>query len=662
MLGIYCRTSRESGAPVSTIEQQKDAGIKFALDRKLDYKIYADAGISGYTIGEEGADIFRNRPEFSGLMNDIKLKKIDAVWVWEHSRLSRNQYASAIIFQEFIKYNIILYEKDKEVDLNDPISVMMRGVLDSVAQYERSMIVGRTTRGLHNAIDNGNRGYPIFYGYKKVGKNNVGRMNWEPVENELNNLKFAYQKVKEGWTLHQVCLELYNRKIIDTSERIRLSTKWTRFLRHFEYTGNALNREGLEILDKFEDNEINDISVINNPKYYSKSVPYPQVIVSIEDWITVRNKLQRYKVRFSNNRKLRTITASKDIATGIIQCAICGLKYYFYPTQFTSKTPGKTRVYYYYKHMGSMDNKSCKQRPKTIKTERVNNFFKLYYFYYYLVFDDTASLTEETQRRIEQDQITIKELIQQKQDENIKSDKNIKKFNDALDGAEDKKTILILAERISHEEEKVEKNNALLVTLNVESDKLEESYRSNALEMTYYDVTEKIVEFFEKSDIETQRKELLRIVDNCFLYGKNLIIVSKQMLFLFDTDSSYKVDDEIYANFKADKNFKLNFLHPGFNYEELKNTEGTSEAWEVKADYFYSRDMEKKSMNELNLNDTVNNVPLREQVSKWFSELGISYDLANIDKVIHFVADWPDWLKTYMYISQFKYMVAKDYA
>jgi DNA invertase Pin-like site-specific DNA recombinase len=658
MLGIYCRTSRESATPVSTIEQQKNAGIKFAFDRKFDYKIYADEGISGYTIDEDAEDLFKNRPEFSRLLDDIKHQKIDSVWVWEHSRLSRNMMASTYIFQQFKKSNITVYEKDSEFKFDDPDAKMMRGVLDVIAEYERSMIVGRTTRGLHNAIDNGNRGYPIFYGYKKAGKDNSGRMKWEPVESELNNLEFAYQKVKEGWTLHQVCLELYNNKIINTSERIRLSTKWTRFLRHFEYTGYALNREGLSVLHKFEKNEINDISVINNPKYYIKSVPYPRAIVSIDDWITVMNKLQRYKVRYINNRKLRTISASKDMATGIIQCATCKLKYYYYPTPVILKT-GERQVYYYYKHMGTMDNKSCKQHPKTIKTDRVNDFFKLYYFYYYLVFDDTASLVQETQRRITQDQITTKERIQQMKEEITKSEKNIKKFNGALDGAEDKKTIRVLAERISHEEDEKEKNSALLASLIVELDKLEESYHSNELEMTFYDVKEKVVDFFEKYDIDTQRKELLRIIDKCLLYGKYLIIVSKRMIFLFDTRSSFKVDEQMFANFKNDANFKLNFLHPGFNYKELKET--TSEAYEVKSDYFYSHDMKKNSMNELNLNDTIDKILLREQVSNWFIELGINYDLADIDKVIHFVKDWPNWLKEYMYICQFKYMVAKEF-
>jgi DNA invertase Pin-like site-specific DNA recombinase len=242
MLGIYCRTSRENGAIVSTIEQQKKAGMEFALNKGFNFEIYADEGISGFKI-EEGDDIFKNRPNFSRLMDDIKLGKIDAVWVWEHSRLSRNTFASGYISQQFIKYNIILYEKDTELKLDDPSSEMVRGMLDVIAQYERHMIVGRTTRGLHNAIDKGNRGYCVLYGYRKVGINISGRVNWEPVESELNNLKFAYEKVKEGYSLHRVCLELYDNKKIDIKERIRKSTKWTRFIRHFEYTGYALNRE-----------------------------------------------------------------------------------------------------------------------------------------------------------------------------------------------------------------------------------------------------------------------------------------------------------------------------------------------------------------------------------------------------------------------------------
>jgi DNA invertase Pin-like site-specific DNA recombinase len=112
MLGIYCRTSRETDFETSTISQQRTAGIKFAEENKFEYELYEDEGISGYKISEDEQDPFNNRPAFTKLINDIKDTKIDKVWIWEHSRLSRNQYASAFIFNVFEKYKITLYENN----------------------------------------------------------------------------------------------------------------------------------------------------------------------------------------------------------------------------------------------------------------------------------------------------------------------------------------------------------------------------------------------------------------------------------------------------------------------------------------------------------------------------------------------------------------------
>ena len=157
MLGIYCRTSRETEIENSTISQQRMIGIKFAEQNNFEYEIYEDEGKSGYKISDDDSDPFNNRPDFTRLINDIKDKKIDKVWVWEHSRLSRNQYASAFIFKIFEKYKITLFENNKQFDMNDPQIKFTRQILDAVSEYERQLIVARTTRGLRKRIDEGKR-------------------------------------------------------------------------------------------------------------------------------------------------------------------------------------------------------------------------------------------------------------------------------------------------------------------------------------------------------------------------------------------------------------------------------------------------------------------------------------------------------------------------
>jgi DNA invertase Pin-like site-specific DNA recombinase len=261
MLGIYARTSRDNPLEVvSTIDQQIKAGIEFANKNGFEYRVYADKGISGYKIAdEEDKDPFNNRPEFTKLINDIKQGLVDCVWVWEHSRISRNQYASAYIFNIFQNNKITLYEKDKEFNLSDPTNQMLRQILDAVAQYERQLIVGRTTRGLYNAINSGKRAHAKFFGYKRVGRDKNGNLIWEPVESEIEQLKSWYKQYQEGKSLRSIILNQISKKSeIETQVLLQRATKLGRFLAHAEYTGYNLNMKGLEVLHKFEKCEIGE--------------------------------------------------------------------------------------------------------------------------------------------------------------------------------------------------------------------------------------------------------------------------------------------------------------------------------------------------------------------------------------------------------------------
>jgi len=215
MLGIYCRTSRDAGTENSTISQQKTAGIKFAEENSLEYEIYEDEGISGYKISDDDSDPFSNRPDFTRLMNEIKSGKIDKVWVWEHSRLSRNQYASVFIFKTFEKHKITLYENQKQFDMNDPQIKFMRQMLDAVSEYERQLIVARTTRGLRKRIDEGKRSFPNLYGYRKEGKDEKGYTKWVPVESEIENYRHILKRFTEGASLRKITLELYDKLSIE---------------------------------------------------------------------------------------------------------------------------------------------------------------------------------------------------------------------------------------------------------------------------------------------------------------------------------------------------------------------------------------------------------------------------------------------------------------
>ena len=54
ILGIYVRTSIEKED--TSIEQQKQEGIKFCKKNKFDYQVYEDEGKSGFKVDDEEKD------------------------------------------------------------------------------------------------------------------------------------------------------------------------------------------------------------------------------------------------------------------------------------------------------------------------------------------------------------------------------------------------------------------------------------------------------------------------------------------------------------------------------------------------------------------------------------------------------------------------------
>jgi site-specific DNA recombinase len=562
MLGIYCRTSRETDVESSTISQQRTAGIKFAGEHKFEYEIYEDEGKSGYKISDDEQDPFNNRPAFMNLINDIKNGKIDKVWVWEHSRLSRNQYASAFIFNVFGKYKITLYENNKELKLDDPNLKFMRQMLDAVAEYERQLIVARTTRGLRKLINEGKRWHYKLYGYEKDGKDERGYTKWVPVESEINNYKYALKRYMEGASLMKIYCELYNINNLDKDKFARHSSRLGRILRKYQYTGYQLTIEGFDIFKRFKNNEIDSVHILlDKDKYWVKSVHYPVELISIEDWVKIVERLQIQTTKLRKSRKEILLRASKDIATGLVECGDCGARFYYKEQRPGKYISGEPKIYFSYCHFPKMNGYVCKQKPKSFKLDHINEIFKLFFFYSRLVFDDTNDLIKESQRNIKQAQTKMKELIIKSEKEISIIEKRLTKFRNALDNSPDEPDVIrVISKQIDTNETRLNELNIELSKLKIDYELQNEKFNRTLLEMTYYDVKEKINDWFYKMNIEEQRNELIRVIKACKIFNHHLLIDTGKIVFLFDIDRHHIFDMKLLENMNKDVIYKEHFI------------------------------------------------------------------------------------------------------
>jgi DNA invertase Pin-like site-specific DNA recombinase len=572
MMAIYCRTSKESE---TSIEQQKKIGIHFALKNKLEYEVYEDEGISGFKISDDDLDPFNNRPSFTTMINDIKQKKITKVWVFEHSRLSRNQYASAAIFNIFEKYQIELFENDKKLELNDPQFQMMRQILDAISQYERHLIVNRTTRGLHNAMDSGARGYSCFFGYEKIGFNEMTngkkrKMQWRPIDSQLNIINYAYDRILNGISYGVIARELFDKKLISNIKTMhRTRFLLSRYLSHFEYTGHTFNHEGKVIWRKIMSGEKIDIHILNNPKYYTTSKSYPEKLISIDDWFKVFERLIAVRTVDSEKKKTGKKRASSSLATGIIKCSDCGMMFYTRRARNAQK-----KTYDYYKHISAETiGDRCKQKPKTFRMDNTDEIFKTFFFFNSTVFDNSIALINETLFSIKQEISIADEKIDSITETIVKNEKQLNKFNKAHDEADDIETMKFYVKRITEIEAKNELLTKEKTSLIIKREELSIKYSGTELEKVYYNVKDLVLQFFNEQGNEEKRNHLIRVMKSCYAFGDFILIDTGSIVYLFDTKIKIKFNMSLLENLDEDIIYKNYFVNEQKQNNEIKKSD-----------------------------------------------------------------------------------------
>jgi site-specific DNA recombinase len=559
MTGIYCRTSVELE---SSIQQQMKIGIEFCKAKEWEFKVYKDEGISGYkesTKGKKDAktedDDPLNRDGFTELLHDIKKKKIDRVWVLYQSRLSRNNRATMNIFYMFGKHNVEIYEKDRKLEITDPQVKMYIGIQSVVDEFERELIVGRTKRGLHHLIDEGRRSYQSFYGYRKAGRNGNGRTIWEIDDSRMNVVRFTYEMLLKGASFKSILQSLRDSHSIDMREHKSLQRKLSQITSHVEYTGFTWTVEGARIYRGIIDGSVADVSSLNE-SHLVKCVSYPEKLISVSDWFKLFEKYIIRK-RVIDARKLKHLkTASKGLITGILECPICGQNFYNYNA---GKSKRKGTPLRYYKHHAA-NLKSCSNKPRTYKVEKLDEIFKTFFFFNWIVFDNSKKLLDEALYKINQE-ITIRnEKLRKIEDDILRSDKQLKKYNRALDDAEPSE-MKLYARRITEKEAELgslekEKNDAL-----IELEKVNAEYQGTMREKIFTNLKQLVNDFFTECDDEERRTRLIKSIKKAVIIDNLIFIDTGFIIYSFDARMNNRFDEGLLNHLNRKANFfKANFI------------------------------------------------------------------------------------------------------
>jgi hypothetical protein len=134
--------------------------------------------------------------------------------------------------------------------------------------------------------------------------------------------------------------------------------------------------------------------------------------------------------------------------------------------------------------------------------------------------------------------------------------------------------------------------------------------------MTYYDVKEKINDWFFKLNVEEQRNELIRAIKSCKIFNQYLIIDVGKIVFLFDINQHYVFDMNLLDNLNKDEVYKEHFI-------EMKNQKE-------------ARKFNDKLIANINLNRDKN---IRMLIFQYLVEkLGVIYNLNEISNLVSFAS------------------------
>ena len=290
ILHIYTRVSTLIQADEGmSLEFQKELGIKRATDLGFEYKLWNEGGKSS---NHEEID---KRPILSQLYNEIKRGSVKHLFVYDQSRLSRNDTVSSIFRIECAKQGVTLYNKEGKYNLSDHNDHFMKQILDAVGQFDNAQRAERTRMGKLARVKQGCwQGGPPPYGY------------------EIKDRKLAINEEEAKWV--RLIFERYASKVPTIDIKMELDRNgveprrkkgtWTMgslqaLMRNTHYIGSY----------DFKDKKTEDPVTVDCPR-----------ILSSDLWTRVKETREKYMDRRRSDNPTKHFYMLKHI----LRCAHCG--------------------------------------------------------------------------------------------------------------------------------------------------------------------------------------------------------------------------------------------------------------------------------------------------------------------------------------------------
>ena len=160
-LHIYTRVSTAVQADEGmSLDFQAEIGIKRAKDLGFGHRLWNEGGMSS---NHEEID---KRPKLSAVYNKILSGEIKHLFVYDQSRLSRNDSVSSAFRVACNRSGVTLHTKDGAFDLSNSTDQFMKKIMDAVAELDNAQRAERTRLGKLARVKQGHwLGGPPPFGY-----------------------------------------------------------------------------------------------------------------------------------------------------------------------------------------------------------------------------------------------------------------------------------------------------------------------------------------------------------------------------------------------------------------------------------------------------------------------------------------------------------------
>lgn len=303
---IYTRVSTQVQKDEGTsLESQYEEGVRRAKQLGFQWRHWDEGGLS--SNHENLAD----RPKLNSLYHAIKSGQIKHIFVYDQSRLSRNDLVASVFRYECRRQGVTIHTKDGQYDLSNPSDNLLTQMMNAIAEFDNSTRSDRVRRG---RLKRASLGYWMGgappYGYKVVDR----RLTIEPEEAKW--VRRIFENRAAGVSVVDIKRELDANYI-----RPRFRAKWSgasirQIIRNTHSIGFYT------VLDRLNGGEYR----INCDQLISRDLWQQANDVIDKEWVRRRGK--------PRNRKA-------VLFRELIVCGHCGRNLVIYDTQTT-----KTTVYY----------------------------------------------------------------------------------------------------------------------------------------------------------------------------------------------------------------------------------------------------------------------------------------------------------------------------